>query len=427
MIGTGVLFGLAPALRSVAHRRGRRCCGTTPAPPPLAAGLRRLRNALVALQVAVSLVLVLGAGLLARSLRRSSTWMPAWTRTGSRTCGPDFSTAGLTGDEIRVALEEIQARTGALPGVTATAATSRLPAQEGGSTTTVVEGYEPAAGTGAVELDYAVVTPGYFGTVGQSLLEGRDFGPDDVLGSETVMLVNESAARHFWPGQSALGRRMRPQDRPDAWRRVVGVVADAPVDRLGEATPPMFYFSTGQSAPYSAYVVARTDGNPTALLAGMRGAVGEVRATLAVQEQGTLGSHFGASLGGPRFATAAMGAFSLMGLVLAALGIYAVVAFSVARRSAELGIRMALGADRGGLVRAVVAEIVITVGLGLAVGIALCFLGAPLLAGALYGVAPLDPMTFGGSVLLLLAASAVAAWLPARRAATLDPVAALRG
>lgn len=425
MVLTGVLFGLAPAVRSTRtdvaatlRDDARTAAGGR--------GVRRLRNVLVALQVAVSLVLVLGAGLLGRSLAALQSVDPgvdadrvAWVRT-------DFSQAGMVGEEARVGLGEVLARLSSLPGVTAVGATSRLPAQGGGSTTTVVEGYEPPSGTGAVELDYAVVSPGYFDAVGLSVLQGRGFGPDDVLSSETVVVVNQAAARRFWPGQDPIGRRMRPQDRPDTWRRVVGVVEDAPVDRLGEPPQAQFYFSTGQAAPYTAYLVARTDGDPAGLLSGMREAVGAVRSSLTVSAQGTLAAHLGDGLSGPRAATTAMAAFSFLGLLLAALGIYAVVAFSVARRSAELGIRIALGADRGGLVRAVVAEIVATVGVGLALGVGLCVLAAPRLGGALYGVHPLDPATFVGSVGILLLVSAAAAWLPARRASAVDPVEALR-
>lgn len=425
MVATGVLFGLAPALRSARTD----VAGTLRDDARTTAsgrGVRRLRNGLVALQVAVSLILILGAGLLVRSLGALQNVDPgidadhlAWVRT-------NFGVAGLSGDEVRVAMDEIQQRMQAMPGVTAVGFTSRLPAQQGGSTTTVVEGYTPPSGTGAVELDFAVVSPGYFQALGLSLAQGRGFGPDDVTGTQTVVVLNESAARHFWPGQDPVGRRLRSQANPDSWRRVIGIVEDSPVDQVGEATPPMMYFTTGQSTPFSAYVLARVDGDPGAVLPGMRAALGEVRGTLIADRQGTMASHLGAALAGPRFATLAMGAFSLLGLVLAVLGIYAVVAFSVARRSAELGIRMALGADRSGLVRAVVAEIVVTVGLGLAVGMVLCFLAAPKIGGALYGVAPLDPVAFGGSIVLLLTASVLAAWVPARRAARLDPVASLR-
>jgi hypothetical protein len=278
-----------------------------------------------------------------------------------------------------------------------------------------------------VELDGAVVTPGYVPAVGQAVLVGRNFGPDDVAGSETVILVNETAARRFWGGaRAALGKRLRSQGSPDSWRTVVGVVEDVPVTSLSEPVRPMFFVTEGQSAMSSPYLVVRTDGNPAAMLAPMRAEVKAVAGALQVDREGTLSDHFGAALSGPRLAATAMGLFSLLAVFLASLGIYAAVAFGVARRSAELGIRMALGADRGGVVRMVVGEVSGTVLLGLAVGAAVAVAAAPKLAGVLFGVDPRDPGTFAGSVALLLVVSTLAAYLPARRAARVDPVASLR-
>lgn len=422
---TGALFGLAPALRSAGadvsgmlREDGR----TTSA----GRGTARTRNTLVALQVAASLVLVLFAGLIGRSLtalQHVDTGVDAERVAFVRT---SLAQAGLSGAEAGVALDELLSRIESLPGVESAAATTRLPATEAGSTTTVVEGYDPPSGTDAVELDFAVVSPDYFATVGLALLEGRDFGDEDTPETQTVVVVNETAARLFWGGVDPLGRRMRPQDAPDRWRVVIGVVEDTPVSAVGRPPEPMFYFTTQQSPPASPYLVARTGADPAALLPAVREQVCAVRSSLTVMRQGTLSEHFGAGLAGQRFAAAAMGVFSLLALLLASLGIYAVVAFSVARRSAELGIRIALGAGRWGVVRMVVGEIAGTVALGLLAGVGLCVVAAPRLADALFGVRPLDPPTLGASVVVLLLVSAGAAWFPARRAAGVDPVAALR-
>jgi putative ABC transport system permease protein len=389
-------------------------------------GTVRLRSTLVAVQVAASLVLVLGTGLLARSLTALQTVDTGLDVDRVAYVRLDWSRAGLGVEEARAAMDELRARLEAVPGVERVALASRLPAQRQGTTTTEVEGYTPPAGTSAVELPFAIVTDGYFEAMGIPLVAGRLFTQDDVPGGGTSILVSEATARRFWGDADPIGRRMRGQGS-EAWTRtVVGVVGDTPVGSIGEGPVPMFYFSSRQSQGTPSYVIARTDGDPAAILGPLRRELGAWRASVTVSAQGTLASHFGASLATPRLAARAMGAFSLLALLLAGLGIYTVVSFTVARRSPELGIRIALGAERSGVVRMVVREVATIVGVGLAVGVVVSALAASRLAGLLFGVAPLDPVSFGGAVLVLLAVAGVAAWVPARRAARADPVQALR-
>lgn len=422
---TGLLSGLAPAIRSArqslagalrAEQRGA----------PTGRGTVRLRNGLVAVQVGGSLVLVLAAGLLARSLAALQDLdtgidaeRVAWVRTS-------FGQAGLDGAGAAVALDETLVRLGALPGVTAAAAASRLPAQPSGTTTTLVEDYTPPSGTGAIELAFTSVTPAYFETVGLPLLQGRLLADSDGPGTDRVVVVNEAAARTFWGAADPIGKRLRSQSQPDLYRTVVGVVGDAPVSGLSDLSRPLFYAPMAQSGVGSAYLLVRTDGAPDGLLGVMRDEVRAVRSTLPVLAQGTLASHFDAAVAAPRLATRLMSAVSLLAMMLAGLGTYAVVAFGVARRSAELGIRMALGAGQGRVVRMVLRETAGTVLAGLASGVALALFAAPSLEPVLFGVAPLDPVTFVGAVLLLAVVSGVAAWVPARRAARADPLRSLR-
>jgi predicted permease len=427
MVLTGVLFGLAPAVRSArtdvaqALRDDRR--GSSGG-----RGTMRMRSLLVAVQVAASLILVLGTGLLARSLSALQSLdagldvdRVAYVRT-------DWSQAGLQGGEDgRVAIDEMRRRVEAIPGVTLAALATRLPAQNQGSTTTEVEGYTPPAGTDAVELPFAVVSDGFFETMGIPLRAGRLFSDDDVAGtSQTSILINETAARRFYGDADPIGRRMRSQGSQEWNRTIVGVVGDVPVGSLGEDPRPIFYFSTRQTTRLPGYLVARTEGDPGALAANLRQAVSDMSVTVSVSAQGTLASHFGATLSTPRMAARAMGAFSLLALLLAGLGIYAVVSFSVARRTAELGIRMALGAGRAGVVRMVVREVVGVVVVGLVAGLAIAGLAATRIGGLLYGIDALDPVTFVGAVATLVLVSGVAAYVPARRAAGADPVEALR-
>lgn len=426
MAFTGVLFGLAPAIRTArtdvaqALRDDRRGAS-------MDHGTSNLRSLLVGVQVAASLVLVLGAGLVARSLTALETLDPGVDVERVAYLRADWSRTGLEGDRARVAIDALRQRMEVLPGITRAALVSRLPAQPSGTTTTEVEGYTPAAGTAGVELPFALVTDGYFETMGIALLQGRLFNNDDVPGGDGVsIVVNQTAARRFWGNGSPLGRRMRAQGS-EAWTRtVVGVVADAPVARLGESPRPMFYRSTRQISAMPSYVVARTDGDPSAILASMRRELSALHPTAVIDAQSTLATYFGATLSIPRLIAGAMGAFSALALLLAGLGIYAVVSFSVARRTSELAIRMALGAERASVVRMVVREVARVVVAGVVAGLAVSALAAPRLGGMLYGVAALDPLTFGGAVIVLSGVAALAAWVPARRAAGADPMEALR-
>jgi len=425
MVLTGVLFGLAPAVRSArtdvsrALREERRGSSAS-------RGTLRLRDGLVVVQVAASLVLVLATGLVARSLTALQTTDTGVDVDRIAYLTLDWTRAGIAPEASFAALEEIRSRIETLPGVSRAAPTTRLPAMQQGSTTTEVEDYAPGAGTNAVEMPFAIVGDEYFETMGIPVVAGRAFGPDDVPPGISI-LINETAARRYWgsPG-GALGRHMRAQGA-EAWTRtVVGVVGDVPVNSLGEAPAPLMYFTTRQRPVTPGYLVARTDGDPEVLLDAMRREIGAWRPSVTVNGQGTLVSHLGSSLAMPRFAARAMGAFSVLALILAALGVYTVVSFAVARRSAELGIRIALGADRSGVVRMVVGEVARVVAIGLALGVAAAWVTAPRFGGMLYGVEALDPTAFATAIMLLLSVAWAAAYVPARRAARADPVQALR-
>jgi len=426
MAFTGILFGLAPAIRSVRTDVARTLRDDRKGASG-DRGANRLRGLLVSVQVAASLVLVLGTGLMARSLTELQGVDVGVDVDRVAYLRADWSRVGIEGaEQVRAALDELRERIAALPGVTGAALVSRLPAQSSGSTTTEVEGYTPPAGTSAVELAFAIVTEGYFETMGVPLLKGRLFNDNDVPDGGTSILVNQATARRFWGDADPIGRRMRGQGSEEWTRTVVGVVGDVPVARVGESPQPMFYYSTRQISFPPSYLVARTDGDPAAIIGAMRRELGVVQPSAVASRQGTLASHFGASLAMPRMAARAMGAFSVLALFLAGLGIYAVVSFSVARRTSELGIRMALGAERSGVIRMVVREVAGVVIAGLVVGVTVSTLAVSKLGGLLYGVGALDPLAFGGAMSVLLLVAWIAAYVPARRAAQADPVEALR-
>ena len=316
-------------------------------------------------------------------------------------------------------------RAAALPDVRAVAFTTRLPMQPGGSTTTVVEGYTPPTGTDSVELPMAIVSDDYFVTVGLRVMGGRVFGRQDTLGGMAVAVVNETAARQFWGDTNPEGRRLRPQANPDGWTQVVGVVEDSKVLSLDEPPTPMLFYPVRQS-PASRVILVRTDGDAGALLPGLRAALQAVSPDLPLSALGTLESRLAGSLAMPTIATGILGAFSLVAVLLARLGIYGVVSFAIARRSPEMGIRIALGAEPRQLINMVMREMLATVTVGLAVGVGLAMLAAPALAPVLYEVPAADGLSFAFRALLLAVVATLATYLPARRAASVNPVVALR-
>ena len=421
---TGVLFGLAPSAPSARAdvagtlRHDQRTVSA-------GRGAARLRNLLVSVQVAVCLVLLVGAGLAVRSLDSARGVDPGFDVDRVAILGTNLSQGGFSAEEGEVIRDQLRDRIAAIPGVERVAFTSRLPVMGGGSTTTVVEGYEPPTGTGSVELDLAVAGRDYFETMGISLLVGRTFTREDGPDTPVVMVVNETAAQRLWSGD-AVGGRTRPQGSPDAWREVVGVVADTRVRSLQEPPTPMIYFSAEQFGLNAFYMVVRTDGDPEALTGEMRAVLRDVGSSLPITRIGTMESHLGEALNAPRTGAQLMGVFGLLALILASLGIYAVVSFAVDRRSAELGIRIALGAARQRIIGMVVGETLFTVGLGLAAGLVLALAAARALEGILFGIGALDPLTFVSSAGVLIVAAALASWVPAHRAARTDPTDVLR-
>jgi predicted permease len=425
-LATGLLFGLIPAIRAARtdvvamlrdEGRGHSAGG----------GVSLLRKALVAIQVALSVVLVVAAGLMARSLANAERVNLGVDTERIALVGTILPQGGVEPAEAAAVTTAILERVSALPGVERAALTTRLPVQPGGTSTTIVDGYTPSVGTGAVELAPIGVSQGYFETMGIRLLDGRNFSVTDAPNAPPVVIVNETAARLFWNGD-AVGRRLRAQDDPDSWREVVGVVADVKVTDVTEPPTPMFYYSTDQIPPLGFTVVARASGDPAFLTQALRGALREIRSSLPVTRQGSLESVVAAGFAGARIGVALISGFSLLALVLAGLGVYAVVSFNVERRTQELGVRMALGATHTRLARMVVGESVAVVGLGIVTGLGLAALGARGLSsvGVLFGVAPIDTATFAGAAGLLLSTAAAAAFLPAYRAARANPVDALR-
>jgi predicted permease len=274
-----------------------------------------------------------------------------------------------------------------------------------------------------MSIDYNIATPGYFEAMGIPLLRGRGFAERDDSAAAAVIVVNQRFAERFWPGQDPLGRVVRVSGRD---RTVVGVVPNGKYRRLGE--DPLAYMYLPQAQQWNAAMTlhVRTAGDPAALAPALRREVAALDADLPVSDVRTMTNHLGIALLPARLAGWVLGGFGLLGLVLAAVGIYGVMSYSVARRTREIGIRMAIGAAYPQVVGLVMRQGLRMVVLGAAIGLAGAVAASRLVQGMLYGASAVDPVVFAGVPALLIAVAALAIWVPARRAARVPPMVALR-
>jgi predicted permease len=422
---TGVLFGFAPALRA-----SRPDLGGAMRDEAASMGTRDrrfgLRNGLVVVQVAISFVLLAGAGLFIRSLGNAQDIDTGFAvdDVAYLQINPGF--AGYdTGDGRNVMMTLVE-RARALPGIEEASLTSLLPVSPRGTTSLVMEGYEPPSGQNSVEVPFAVVDARYFETLRIPLLHGRTFDSTDNADGERVAVVNESLALRYFGDSNAVGRRFRSEGSPDSWRRVIGVVGDAVIRDLTETTGPQVYFHWEQTGASAGVVLARTAADPAAVVGMLRAELRDIDGDIPVLRAGTMAEHLADSLAAPRLAVRFLSGFGAVALVLASLGLYGVVSFAVGRRMLEVGVRMALGARSDQVLWLVLREVTLLVGAGIILGIGLSVAANAALAGLLFGVSPADPLTLTMVAVVLLVVAVGAAMIPARRAATADPVVALR-
>jgi putative ABC transport system permease protein len=389
---------------------------------------RRLggRNLLVVTQFAMSTLLLVGALLLLRSFQRQQAIDPGFSlRDGAVVEVAPGLAPHTTGDDRRVLAERILVTARTLPGVRTATLAEYLPL---GLATrrqkTEIEG-TALAGSEAPEIDTAAVSDGYFETLGIGLLRGRGCAPADRMDQPPVVVVNETMARRFWPGRDALGQRLRRWGNAP-WETVAGVAADSKYQTLGEPPRPFVYRCLFQQDPteFALLVVGRS--NDPRLLESVRRTLEQLDRDLPILNAVTLREHLSVSLFPTRLAGFLLFVFGVLGLVLAAAGLYGLVAHAVARRTRELGIRIALGAHRGTVARLILAQGMSLVAAGVGLGLALSWLTMRLLAGLLAGVSSRDPLSYLGVTVLLLAAGGLANILPVRRATRVDPVIALR-
>jgi putative ABC transport system permease protein len=431
---TGLLFGLAPALHA---RAGVLFASLKEGGQRSTAGSRRqiLRRSLVVVEVALATMLVLAGALLIRSFWLLQQVDPGFDSKGVLSFQIALPDARYP-DEHQVAAfyQRLVDRLQALPGVeSASAAWGLPPKRDILANDTEIEGI-PKPPEGPVQnMDYwQLVTPGYFTTMHIPIKEGRPLLASDTTGAPGVALVNETAARHFWPGRSAIGRRLRAPDEKAPWLTVVGVVGDVKQGGVDEKTGTEVYFPVAQSpdsiggASDDMYLLLRAKGDPSSLIAPAREVVRSLDPTLPLAHVRTMDQVLFESVAQPRFVTMMALLFASVALALAAVGIYGVLAYSVEQRTQEIGVRMALGAQARAVLAMILKQGSGLIALGLGLGVAGAVALRKVLAGVLFHVAPTDPAIFGAVVVLLAFVSMVACWLPARRATAISPLIALR-
>jgi putative ABC transport system permease protein len=391
-----------------------------------ATGARAWRSLLVAAEVALAVTLVISAALLTRSLAALQRVDLGFRHERLLTASVAPPRGTYRGDEaLRGLYGRLLERSAALPGVTSAALTSTLPLSGTDSDFTfAIEGRPPARSPAdEPHAWFRVVSPGLFQTMGMRMVQGRGLTADDRTDAPAVAVVTEALAKRYWPDASPIGARIRVE-RQEA--TIVGVVADVRHRGPSSAAQAEMYLSYLQFSARAAWLVLRTDGAPSGVTPSLRAAVRDVDPLLPLAAIAPMDDLVARSLSQPRFISQVLGAFSVVAGCLALVGVYSVVSYSVSRRARELGVRMALGAGRGAVVRHVMWGSLALVAGGIAAGVAGAVLASRLLRTLLFGVGPGDPATFAAMAVMTLAAGAVAAYGPARRASRIDPLTALR-
>jgi predicted permease len=426
-IVAALLAGLVPALQASRPavvdglREGGRESG-----PALSRGTR---SVLIAAEVALAFMLLAGAGILVRTL-----WNMQQVDRGFRTDHIASATVSLPAAQYRGPAEgqafyaRLLERVRALPGVESAATTTGVLLPEvANSTVFEAEGRPVPPPEQRVEYPYETVSTGYFETLGISLVAGRTFADSDSPEARQVVIVNESLARREWPDQDALGRRIRPLGGDDnSWMTVVGVIRDLRRSDVTRAVRPEMYFPALQSPTRTLTLVVRTAGDPQAIIPALRAEVKQLNPQLPLFATGTLAGQLSETMEQPRFRAVLLAGFAAIALLLAAIGIYGVTAHAVGQRRHEVGIRMALGARGADVLGLMMSQHLKPAIIGIVLGIIGAIGVSRSLESLVFGVAAADPLTLGAMGLTLIVVAALACWVPARRATTVDPLVALR-
>ena len=420
---TGVIFGILPALRSsgvapitVLKEDTGSASGT----------LRkaRLAGGLVVAQISLSLLLLICAGLFIRSVRSAQQIYPGFNSHNVWIASYDLFTAGYSEANGAEFDRQLITRLQALPGIQSVSLTNRMPLGfSGGSTSVKPEGYLSQPNE-VMETQAAIITPNYFQTMQIPIVEGRDFTLQDTKSSQRAAIVSEAFVERYWPHQEALGKQFN-SDFTNEWFTVVGVARDAKVRTLNESPTPFVYLPLYQVYRAEIMIGARVSGDPVAAGNTIQSTIHELNPDLAMYNVNTLESQQQFASFGQRVAGTFVGAFGLLALILAAVGIYGVTAYTTRQRTHEIGIRMALGASKDDILRLVLGHGLRLTLIGVGLGLAASFALTRYLSGLLLGVTSHDAVTFFSVALLLCAVSLFACFIPTRRAMRVDPMVAL--
>jgi len=425
---TGGLFGLLPALSASKTDLAESLKEGGSRGSTAGQGARRLRNSLVVSEIAIAVVLLAGAGLMVRSFQSIQAVDPGFRPERVLTFDLSLPAARYKEDaQLTGFYDQLGARAAALPGVERAAVTSALPLSGGDILSFVIEGRPELPPEKVQDAEYSTVSPEYFDVMGIRLVSGEKFTERDRAGAPAVTLISETMARKYWPGEDPVGKRINLGDPARSpWRTVVGVVKDIRREALDKEPYPQMYSPIAQFPRRGLSVVARASGDPLGLVPAVRRELAGLDKDLPLSNVRTMEQVLAESVARRRFQMLLIAAFAGIGLLLAAVGIYGVISYSVAQRRHEIGVRMALGARAPDILRLVVGQ-----GLGLAlagvgVGLLAAFALTRVMSSLLYGVSATDPVTFACVSLALLGVALLACLIPARRATKVDPMVALR-
>jgi predicted permease len=425
-VAAGGVLGLVPAVHGTRADVGsvlKTGSRGSEAPGPL-----RWRSALIVAQIAMSLVLLVGAGLFLRSWQQALAVDPGFGRAPTAVLSIMMPVTGLTPDGAVERTRRLLERFRALPGVHAAGLTWPLPLEFASSSTDfTIDGRVPPAGREAFRADRAWIDGGFFDAAGMAIVEGRTFNDGDRRDTQPVTIVSRAMAVRYWPDGDALGRILRRPDPAEADLMIVGVASDINVRSLGEAPRDVVYLPYTQSEGLPAFTfVVRAATDPARLSPALVAAAQQVDPDLRLVQSTTMAQHLRMSRLPSEMGAVLLSAFAAMAMALAAIGVCGMVRYTVARRTREVGIRMALGADAAGVTRMLARHGLRLVLVGGAIGVAMSLLAARFLATLLFGLGTFEPVALVGALLVLGAAAWLAAYLPARRASRMDPLAALR-
>jgi predicted permease len=388
---------------------------------------RRLRGALVLLQIALSLPLLIGAGLFLHSLRNLKTIAPGFEQSHVVLASLNPSLNGYAPERIRALYDEFLVRVRTLPGVRSAALATGVVLSGGWDAINVnVEGYQPHDGEDMTPYSN-LVSPQYFATMQMPIVAGRDFNEHDDLKRGKVGIINQTMARYFFGNRNPIGKKFGTDSSSPPDIEIIGVVQDAKYVSLKEQPKRHFYVSVAQEPRlFDMTLHVRTNGDARPLVSLLRQTLQQIDPNVPLYGVTTLADQLDSSLSRDRLITWLSTAFGILATLLATIGVYGVIAFSVAQRTREIGIRMAVGAQRFDVLRLVLKQVALLVLAGLALGLAISLGGVRAFGSLLYGIQATDPLAFLGAAFVLLAAAVLAAYSPAHRAVHVNPTVALR-